>query len=112
MHNDKKRILFILSKIDDLNSYKNEYGSITKLLESKLGLDAALMCLMQIGENINKLDNQYKDLDENDIKGAYNVRNFIAHDYEGINIAIIEDIMRIYIPKLEISLKKIIKELI
>ena len=27
-------------------------------------------------------------------KAAYNVRNFIAHDYEGVNTAIIENIVR------------------
>jgi uncharacterized protein with HEPN domain len=60
---------------------------------------------------LGKFDNQYKDLKQNDIKGAYNVKNFIAHDYEGINIATI-DTIRTYISKLEMSLKKIIKELI
>ena len=61
---------------------------------------------------MGKFDNQYKDLKQNDIKGAYNVKNFIAHDYEEINIATIEDTIRTYISKLEMSLKKIIKELI
>jgi len=35
------------------------------------------------------------------IKGSYDVRNFIAHDYEGVNKAIIEDIIRRYIPDLK-----------
>ena len=33
-------------------------------------------------------------IDKDDIKGAYAVRNFIAHDYEGVDLAFIESILR------------------
>ena len=41
---------------------------------------------------------------EDDLKGAVDIRNFIAHDYEGINLPIIEFIIRERLP----LMKKII----
>jgi len=47
---------------------------------------------------LNKLysldDNLVLYIDKDDIKGAYAVRNFIAHDYEGVDLAFIESILR------------------
>ena len=37
--------------------------------------------------------------DGQDVKGMYDVRTFIAHDYEGANLAIIEWIIRNGLPK-------------
>ena len=31
-----------------------------------------------------------KKFNDEDVKGAINTRNFIAHDYEGVNLPIIE----------------------
>ena len=48
-----------------------------------MGYDSTLMALLQIGETLNKL----KDSSHSDklpIKGTYDVRNFIDHDYEGV----------------------------
>jgi uncharacterized protein with HEPN domain len=107
---DIKRLNFILEKIKDLNSFKDRYsGNIYALLNDKMGFDAVLMCLLQIGETLNKLDNTYAQLSKEDIKGAYDVRNFIAHDYEGVNKTIIEDILRTYIDKLENDINEILK---
>lgn len=105
---DIKRIKFILEKIEDIESFINKFNSIVYLLEDKMGFDATLMSLLQIGETLNKLENDYDTIDKNDIKGAYDVRNFIAHDYEGVNKSLIEAILRSHIPKLKESLNKII----
>jgi uncharacterized protein with HEPN domain len=58
------------------------------------------MSLLQIGETLNKLKNE-PFAEKLPIKGTYDVRNFIAHDYEGVNKVIIEDIIRIQLPKLK-----------
>lgn len=63
------------------------------------------MCLMQIGENLNKLDSSNENL-KDAVKGAYAVRNFIAHDYEGINLALIENIVRNLLQPLKEELLK------
>ena len=54
-------------------------------------------------KNSNILDN----FDEEDIKGLIGVRNYIAHDYEGVNLAIIETDIRENMPKLKVIIEKI-----
>lgn len=104
---DRKRIEFILEKIEDIETFISKFDTVYSLLNDKMGFDATLMCLLQIGETLNKLENEYDTLDKDDIKGAYNVRNFIAHDYEGVNKSLVENIVRTYIPKLKTILLSI-----
>jgi len=110
MSHDVKKLYFILEKIEDINSFKNRFDTIGELLNDKMGFDATLMCLLQIEENLNKLTKSYIKLDKNDIKGSYNVRNFIAHDYEGINKTIIESIIREHTENLKVTIKDILKK--
>jgi uncharacterized protein with HEPN domain len=109
------RLMFIFERmriIEDIISKKN----ITQVLEDeKLLRPAILMHLMQIGESLNSLYQKNKVLIEkfdlvNEVKGAYNVRNFIAHDYEGVNLAIVEMILRKNLPELKEKLKGIKNE--
>ena len=104
-----ERLRFILEKVDDILIYRAKFKTIEELLNDKMGFDATLMSLLQIGESLNKLkDSPYSD--KLPIKGAYDVRNFIAHDYEGVNKMIVEDIIRRLIPELKDTLIEIINE--
>ncbi len=67
------------------------------------------MCLMQIGEKLNKIETTNKNLLEAK-RGAYNTRNFIAHDYEGVNLALIENIVRNLLKPLKDEIIEIINE--
>ena len=49
-------------------------------------------------------------MNKEEIQGAYNTRNFIAHDYEGVHLARIENIIRVHLPKLKQIIKQILKE--
>jgi hypothetical protein len=49
MFNDKKNLEFVIEKIDDALDNLLQFGSVEKLLNSKMGYDATLMCIMQIG---------------------------------------------------------------
>lgn len=110
MSNDISKLYFILEKIEDISTFKKRFHTVEELLNDKMGFDATLMCLLQIGESLKKLQNTYGHFDTDDIKGAYNVRNFIAHDYEGINKSIIESIIREHLPKLKTTIKTILKK--
>ena len=101
---DRSRLEFILEMIEDID-YIVEQSSITKALDSRISKPAILMCLMQIGETLNKIESTELKA-QLPIKGAYDVRNFIAHDYEGVDLALIEHIVRELIP----SLRTIIKD--
>ena len=55
-----------------------------------------------------------KFININDIKGAYAVRNFIAHDYEGVDLAFIENILRFKIQELKkdiLAFKEFLQEI-
>jgi len=109
MSNDRARLQFINEKIDDLMSFRDQFGTIVALLDDTMGFDATLMCLLQIGETLHKLkDSPHKDILP--IRGAYDVRNFIAHDYEGVNKAIVEDVIRHHIPILQETIQTLLAE--
>jgi uncharacterized protein with HEPN domain len=100
MSSSFEKLDFIIEKIEDIESFKARYKSIEDLLNDVMGYDATLMSLLQIGETLNKLREE-TFADKLPIKGTYDVRNFIAHDYEGVNKMIIEDIIRTQLPKLK-----------
>lgn len=95
--------------IDNLEKIIQRHQTITNALKDFEGEMAILMGLLQIGETLKNIDSDLLEKFEldTDVKGAYNVRNFIAHDYEGINLAIIEDILRNRLPILQERLKKL-----
>ena len=95
---------FILEMIENIGTVCQRHKGIDKALEDEVeGRAALLMFLMQIGETLKKIDSSdisKYDLDR-EIKGAYDVRNFIAHDYEGVNIIVIEEILKDNLPELK-----------
>ena len=108
------RLKIILKKIYFIEDIVNEAGSITKALENeKLYRASVLMHLTSIAEQFNKLskDAEYEILakfDKKDLKGSYDIRNYIVHDYEGLNMVIIEDIIRAKLPKIKSIIKTIL----
>ena len=71
------------------------------------------MHLTSIAEQFNKLSQaaEYEILnqfDKDDLKGSYDVRNYIAHDYEGINLSVIEHIIRDKLPKMKNILQNLV----
>ena len=71
------------------------------------------MHLTAIAEQFNKLKQEHAEdilnaFDNKDIKGMYDVRTYIAHDYEGVNLAIVEWIIRNGLPKFKMQGQAII----
>ncbi len=109
MHNHLK---LMLEKINAIEAIIYQYRGIINALEDEtLARPAILMHLISIAEQFQRLQEalEYDVLskfDKEDVRGAFAVRNFIAHDYEGINLSIIENVIRDYLPKI----KKVIQE--
>ena len=76
--------------------------------DEKVTRPAILMHLTSIAEQFSKIkdSNFLSQFDEEDVKGAIDTRNFIAHDYEGINLPIIEFIIRERLPILKDEIEK------
>ncbi len=108
------KIYLILEKIDYVEQIIENSGSIIKALEDSVTQrPAILMHLAVIAEQFNKLKQAHADdilnaFDNRDIKGMYDVRTYIAHDYEGVNLAIIEWIIRNGLPKFKEQCREII----
>ena len=92
IENIRKKIIFI-------DNIVSEYGSAHKALEDEeKGRAAILMHLTSIAEQFDKLLHSgeleiLSHFEKQDIKGSYELRNFIAHDYEGVDLYIVEDVI-------------------
>jgi uncharacterized protein with HEPN domain len=108
-HNDLERLKLISLKIEYILNNCNNIG-IVKALEDEITLKPAIMMhLTSISEQFSKVKdkNLLSKFDKSDLKGAIDTRNFIAHDYEGINLAIIEFIIRERLPLIKKIIDKI-----
>lgn len=106
-----KNLISILEKI-----YAIEYickDGIIQALKDIYGKREAIFSLLGAIHNelIDKIAKKDKSneiiekFDTMDIKGLKGIRNFIAHDYEGVNLAIIEDTIRFDISKMKQVIK-------
>jgi len=110
-----ERVKLIKKKIIFIESIVNENSSIEKALDDEQNSRASiLMHLTSISEQFDKLlHNGELDVlayfDKQDIKGSYELRNFIAHDYEGVDLYIVEDVIEYRLPIIKQSVEKILK---
>ena len=103
------KVEFTLEMIENIEKIIQRHHGIVKTLEDFEGQMAVLMALSQIGETLKKFDDTIVskyDL-EDDRDGAYYTRNYIVHDYEGVDFGFIENILRVYLPELKSKLIKI-----
>lgn len=103
------KVEFILEMIENIDAITKRHGGIVKALEDFEGQMALLMGLSQIGETLKKFDDKtvQKYNLEADRDGAYYTRNYIVHDYEGVDLGFIENILRVYLPELKEKVLKI-----
>jgi uncharacterized protein with HEPN domain len=110
------RLETILKKINFIEDIIIDSGNITKALEDEKSARAAiLMHFTSIAEQFNKLakDGEFEILQEfnrRDLKGAYDMRNYIVHDYEGLNLSVIDMVIREKLPIMKNTLKQILKD--
>ncbi|MEN4046719.1 HepT-like ribonuclease domain-containing protein [Sulfurimonas sp. NWX367] len=99
-----ERIKVIKKKILFIEEIVKQNGSIEKALEDEQNARAAiLMHLTSISEQFDKLlhNGELEILSKfakEDIKGSYELRSFIAHDYEGVDLYIVEDVIKTRLP--------------
>jgi len=105
-----------LEKIILIEKVIEKYKYITKALEDELlGRPSILMHLVSLAEQFSRLKSKnandiLNNFEKEDLKGTYDIRNFIAHDYEDVNLALIELIIKEKLPKIKSVIIKVLKE--
>lgn len=108
------RVKLIEKKIGFIQNIVEEYGTASKALEDEQNARASIMMhLTSIAEQFDKLlhNSELEILaffEKQDIKGSYDLRNFIAHDYEGEDLYIVEDVIRKRLPVIKQSIQRIL----
>jgi len=108
------RVEIIQKKISFIENIIQEKGSTIKALEDEQNSRASiLMHLTSISEQFDKLLHSgelevLSYFDKVDIKGSYELRNFIAHDYEGVDLYIVESVIKERLPIIKEATTKIL----
>ena len=109
------RVRAIEKKIAFIRAIVSEKSSVIKALEDEQNSRASiLMHLTSIAEQFDKLlHNGELELlsyfEKEDIKGSYELRNFIANNYEGVDLYIVEDVINERLEIIQNSVKKILE---
>ncbi len=103
----KARVCFLLEMLENIEKIIKRHGSVSKTLNDYEGQMAVLMGISQIGETLGKIDEKIATKYDLEIKGASATRNFIVHDYEGIDLKIVENILEKYLPLLKLQIQEI-----
>ncbi|MEO8148730.1 MAG: HepT-like ribonuclease domain-containing protein [Bacteroidia bacterium] len=107
--NEKLLIEEMIDSVEAINMFR-ENLTLDELRKDRKTLDAILMNLIAIGECVNRLSTEFKNehtaIDWQNIKG---LRNRIAHNYRGVDIEILWDIVNESLPTFLSELKKIEK---
>ncbi len=91
---DNKYIDRIIKYITKINTYMQSVTSFEEFLQNDEKVDAVIFNLEQIGETAKKLTNETKLVyDTVNWPSIIGLRNMISHEYEGIKIEIIYDIV-------------------
>ena len=110
------RLETILKKINFIEEIISDSGNITKALEDeKSARPAMMMHFTSIAEQFNKLakDSEFEilqEFDKRDLRGAYDMRNYIVHDYEGLNLSVIDMVIRDKLPIMKRTIEQIFKD--
>jgi len=111
---DLIKLVSIKKKIEAIYIIIDRHQTITSALQDIEGQPAILMLLVAISEQFSKLSQKKSMLlshfHPDDIKGLVSVRNYIAHDYDGVNLSIIEDDLRENMPKILTIINHIVND--
>jgi uncharacterized protein with HEPN domain len=77
--------------------------------ENTMMLEACVFCLSQMGELAKAIDDNFKEAHpEIPWRIIENLRNRIVHDYEGVKVLLIWDIIQSDLPELKTQLEQIL----
>ncbi|MBN1834703.1 MAG: DUF86 domain-containing protein [Spirochaetales bacterium] len=109
---DRANLLAVLDAIERIQEYIQQISSPIEYYESHLVFDATLMNFIVIGKMSDRLSSELKDqYPEVDWQKIKDFRNFVAHDYLGIDAEEVWQIVRNDLPDLYATLRRILDTL-
>ena len=115
IRNDLMHLLNMMESIGKIGVYANGCKTAEDLFElnEQLNYNAILNLLAHVGDTTVKLSDQIKEIyPKIEWQKIKDLRNRIAHDYVGIDVAVIFRIIQKEMPALKISLSGIIEEML
>ena len=108
---NKKIVEKILKYIYKILDYTKDTEYDTFISNSIL-VEACVFNLSQIGELANKIDKEFEKSNPSiPWRVLYGLRNKIVHDYEGVNLVLIWDIVKDDLPELNNQLEELNQKL-
>jgi len=108
MKDDKTYLRHILEAIESIESY---LGGVTyeEFASNKMMIDAVVRELEIVGEASSKLSEGFRDEHDNmAFRDATEMRNFLIHEYFGVNIKVVWDTCKNDVPKLKDFIEKLL----
>ena len=104
----------IISYCDEVEKFQKQFGGTYEEFNANSAFQmAGSMCIVQIGELISKLPEDFKEkhseIEWRQIRG---MRHILVHDYYHVNLKILWNALTRNIPKLKKDLQKICSELL
>ena len=116
-YNTKDRLEQIIESIELIISRCENINDANEFLlspDNMMRFDSCVMRLQAIGEQIGKLlkeDNcPFDKYPEIPWVAAYDMRNFISHEYANIDEAIVFDVIKEDLPRMQEAVKKILND--
>ncbi|MFN3640931.1 MAG: DUF86 domain-containing protein [Flavobacterium sp.] len=108
--NDKANLEEINYAVSHIELYVSPINSIEELLQNHLVYDAIQMNFIIIGEASKRISQELKKkYPEIDWKGIVSYRNFVVHEYFGVDVKILWSAIIYELPKLKSTVKQILK---
>ena len=105
----KNRIIIekMLSYCEKVHEYSKELN-YDEFVSQTMVLEACIFNLLQLGELVSKIDKVYiEDNEQIPWKAIRGLRHRLVHNYEGVNLELVWDIIKNDLPDLQASLKQL-----
>ena len=110
LKSDTAKLEQILEYIDDIAKIIFRHENILRTLEDLEGQYAVMLCLSQIGELLGKIETP-GFIDKLPVRVATGLRNIINHDYDGVDLTIVESTILHDIPELKNTIVSLLQNL-
>ncbi len=108
---DEANIRDCLHAIDKIEGYVKGISNADELYERQETYDATLMNFMVIAEACKRISDKLKSKNSHiDWKGISGFRNFLAHDYFGVDVKEVWSAVKYNLPELKEQMNNLLKE--